>query len=100
VVPDASERYREIVGQLRDAHMDLPLADFIEARGLVHHLLHGPVPVRMRKDGRAVLAITIDPATLFRATGSIADNMVAGARFGSGHTPLPERSVRIRRAVG
>ena len=62
LVPDAVKRYRDAVGQLRDAHRLLPPADFIEARGLVHDLLSGPVPVRTRRDGRTVLAIAIDPA--------------------------------------
>jgi hypothetical protein len=38
-----------------EAHRLLPLADFIEARGLVHDLIGGPVPIRQRADGRAVL---------------------------------------------
>ena len=59
----------------------LPPGDFIEARALVHDLLGGLVPVKTRRDGRTVLAIAIDPASLFRATGSIADNVVAGAGF-------------------
>ncbi len=67
-MPDAVERYREVVGQLRDAHRLLLPAEFVEARGLVHDLIGGPVSVRKREDGRAVLAITIDPAPLFRAT--------------------------------
>ena len=98
LVTDAVERYREIVGQLRDAHRLLPPADFIEARGLVHELLGGPVPVRQRaKDGRTVLAITLDPAPLFRATGSIADNVVAEARVGNYLPPSPAGDVTTGR---
>ena len=42
--------------------------------------LSGPVPVIKRaEDGRTVLAIALDPAPLFKATGSNADNLVAGA---------------------
>ena len=81
LVPDAIERYREVVGQLHDAHRLLTPADFIESRALVHELVGGPVPVMKRDDGRTVLAITLDPAPLFRATGSNADNLVAGARL-------------------
>ena len=33
------------------------------------------------RDSRSVRAITLDPAPLFRATGSNADNLVAGASF-------------------
>ena len=83
LVPDAVERYREAAGQLRDAHRLLQPANFIEARGLVHDLLGGPVPVKTRRDGRTVLALAFDPAPLFRATGPIADNVVAGACFSS-----------------
>jgi len=30
-------------------------ADFNEARGLVHDLIGGPMPIRQRADGRAIL---------------------------------------------
>ena len=66
---------------MRKAHRLLPPADFIEARGLVYVLIGGTVPVWQRAAGRTVLSMTIDPAPIFRATGSIADNMVAGAGF-------------------
>ena len=59
----------------------LPPADLIEARGLVHDRLGDPVPVTQRDDERTMLAITLDPAPLFRATGSGTDNVVAGGRL-------------------
>ena len=50
-----------------------------KARSLVFDLISGPIAVNARKDGRTVLSIALDPAPLFRGTGSDADNVVAGA---------------------